>query len=111
MGQLSVDEIKEITGSIERRPKETLGDPDEGLEIRANVRDRLLRQKKAVANGERSEELRLESRQAKDDIPEDIIHLPERDPNSIAHIPSARLVHPEQAKDFELQVIEDDSVK
>jgi len=54
---------------------------------------------------------RCEGELPKDDIPEVIIHLPERDPNSIAHIPSARLVHPEQAKDFEMQVIEDDSPK
>ena len=118
MGQLSTDEIKAISDSLEQKPKETLGDPDEGLEIRANVRDRLLRQKKAVANGERGEELedervagRREGLQSNDDIPEDIIHLPERDVNSVAHIPSARLVHPEQAKDFERQVIEEDSPK
>ena len=54
---------------------------------------------------------RREGQQANADIPEDIIHLPERDPNSVAHIPSARLVHPEQAKGFETQVIEDDSPK
>jgi hypothetical protein len=35
--------------------RELLGDPDEGLEIRKSVRDRLLRQKKAVAAGERGE--------------------------------------------------------
>ena len=34
-----------------------LGDPDEGFEIRAEVQNRLLRQKKTVANGERGEEL------------------------------------------------------
>jgi len=58
VGQLSTDELKEIIGSVvEQKLKEILGDPDEGLEIRADVRDRLLRQKKAVANGERGEEL------------------------------------------------------
>ena len=121
MGELSTDEIIEITGSVEQKLKQTLGDPDEGIEIRADVRDRLLRQKKAVANRERGEELnevakrlgieevedRREGQQANDDIPEDIIHLPERDPHSIAHIPGARLVHREQVKDFEVQVIED----
>ena len=50
---------------------------------------------------------RCEGEPANDDIPDDIIHLPERDPNSIAHIPGARLVHREQVKDFEVQVIED----
>ncbi len=49
--------------------------------------------------------------QENDDIHEDIVHLPERDPNSPAHIASPRLVHPEQAKNFEVQVIEDASPK
>ena len=58
VGQLSTDELKEIIGSVvKQKLKEILGDPDEGLEIRADVRDRLLRQKKAVASGERGEEL------------------------------------------------------
>jgi hypothetical protein len=30
-----------------------LGDPDEGLSLRKSVRERLLRQKRAVAEGER----------------------------------------------------------
>jgi hypothetical protein len=50
-----------------------------------------------------------EGQQANADIPEDIIHLPKRDPNLIAHIASPRLVHPEQVRDFEIQVIDDDS--
>jgi len=58
VGQLSTDELKEIIGSVvEQKLKEILGDQDEGLEIRADVRDRLLRQKKAVAADERGEEL------------------------------------------------------
>lgn len=58
VGQLSTDELKEIIGSVvEQKLREILGDPDEGLELRADVRDRLLRQKKAVANGERGEGL------------------------------------------------------
>ena len=58
VGQLSTDELREIIGSVvEQKLKEILGDPDEGLEIRAEVQNRLLRQKKAVANGERGEEL------------------------------------------------------
>lgn len=52
-----------------------------------------------------------EKLQANDDIHEDIIHLSERDPNLAVHIASPRLVHPEQAKDFEKQVIEDASPK
>jgi hypothetical protein len=58
VGQLSTDELREIIGSVvEQKLKEILGDPDEGLEMRAVVQNRLLRQKKAVANGERGEEL------------------------------------------------------
>jgi hypothetical protein len=56
VGQLSTDELREIIGSVvEQKLKEILGDPDNGLEIRADVRDRLLRQKKSVANGARGE--------------------------------------------------------
>ena len=54
---------------------------------------------------------RPEGQQANADTSEDIIHLPERDPNSVAHIRSPRLVHPEQAKDFEKQVIEESPAK
>ncbi len=55
VGQLSTDELREIIGSVvEQKLKEMLGDPDEG---RAEVQNRLLRQKKTVANGERGEEL------------------------------------------------------
>jgi len=56
--QMSKDELKElIETSVEQKLLELLGDPDEGLEIRKSVRDRLLRQKKAVAAGERGESL------------------------------------------------------
>ena len=58
VGKLSTDELREIIGSVvEQKLKEILGDPDDGLEMRADVRNRLLRQKKAVAKGERGEEL------------------------------------------------------
>jgi hypothetical protein len=40
---------------IEQKLLELLGDPDKGLSIRKSVRDRLLRQKQAVATGERGE--------------------------------------------------------
>jgi len=58
VGQLSTDELREIIGSVvEQKLKEMLGDPDEGFAIRAEVQNRLLRQKKTVANGERGEEI------------------------------------------------------
>ena len=58
VGQLSMDELKEIIGSVvEEKLKEALGDPDSGLDIRADVREQLLRQQDEVRNGERGEDL------------------------------------------------------
>jgi len=48
-----------------------------------------------------------ERQQANADIPEEIILLPEREPNSVAHIPSPRLADPKKARDFEMQVLQD----
>jgi len=54
--QTRKEELKEIIAlTVEQKLLELLGDPDEGLEIRKSVRERLLRQKKAVAAGERGE--------------------------------------------------------
>ena len=56
VGQMSKDELKDmIADTIEQKLLELLGDPDEELEIRKSVRERLFRQKKAVAAGERGE--------------------------------------------------------
>jgi len=56
VGQMSREELKEIIAlTIEQKLIELLGDPDEGLELRKSVRERLLRQKEAVAAGERGE--------------------------------------------------------
>ena len=56
LAQMSKEELREmIEAAIERKLLEILGDPDEGLEIRKSLRDRLLRQKRAVAAGERGE--------------------------------------------------------
>jgi len=50
------EELREMIATIiEEKLLELLGDPDEGLPIRKTVRERLLRQKEAVANGERGE--------------------------------------------------------
>ncbi len=58
IAQMTKEELREmIETSIEQKLLEILGDPDEGLEIRKSVHDRLLRQRKAVAAGERSEPL------------------------------------------------------
>jgi hypothetical protein len=49
-------EFKELLEDIiEQKLVELLGDPNEGLPIRKSVRERLLRQKQAVARGERGE--------------------------------------------------------
>ena len=56
VAQMTKSELKEMIETlIEQKLLELLGDPDEGLAIRKSVRDRLLRQKQAVAGGERGE--------------------------------------------------------
>ena len=56
VAQMTKEELREmIEASIEQKLLEILGGPDEGLEIRKSVRDRLLRQKEAVAAGERGQ--------------------------------------------------------
>jgi hypothetical protein len=56
VAQMTKEELKEmIETSVEQKLLEILGDPDEGLEIKKSVRDRLLRQREAVAAGERGE--------------------------------------------------------
>ena len=58
VGQLSTDELREIIGSVvEEKLKEILGDPDDGLDLNANIRERLLQQQHAVAEGERGDDL------------------------------------------------------
>jgi hypothetical protein len=55
---MTKDELREIIETtVERKLLELLGDPDESLPIRKSVRGRLLRQKQAVAEGERGEVL------------------------------------------------------
>jgi hypothetical protein len=56
VAQMSKGELEEmIEVTIEQKLLELLGDPDEELGIKKSVRERLLRQKKAVAAGERGE--------------------------------------------------------
>jgi hypothetical protein len=56
VAQMTKEELREmIEATIEQKLLELLGDPDEGLKMRKSVRDRLLRQKKAVAAGERGQ--------------------------------------------------------
>ncbi len=54
VAQMTKEELQEIIETaIEQKLLEMFGDPDEGLEIGEFVRDRLLRQRKAVIAGER----------------------------------------------------------
>jgi len=56
IAEMTTDELKRMIEEIfEQKLLELVGDPDEGLPIRKALRDRLLRQKKAVARGERGE--------------------------------------------------------
>ncbi|RLC57094.1 MAG: hypothetical protein DRI80_15415 [Chloroflexota bacterium] len=56
IARMTKAEFKEMLEDvIEQKLIELLGDPDEGLMIRKSVRERLLRQKQAVAMGERGE--------------------------------------------------------
>ncbi|MGB9776519.1 MAG: hypothetical protein ACPLYD_01150 [Anaerolineae bacterium] len=56
VAQMTRSELREmIERIVEEKLLELLGDPDEGLQFRKSVRERLLRQRKAVAAGERGE--------------------------------------------------------
>jgi hypothetical protein len=56
VAQMSKQELKEwIDSAVEEMLLELLGDQDEGLELAQSVRERLLRQKEAVAAGQRGE--------------------------------------------------------
>ncbi|MCX5885074.1 MAG: hypothetical protein NT096_04040 [Proteobacteria bacterium] len=56
VGQMTKVELgKMISGIVEKKLLELLGDPDEGLPMRKSLKDRLIRQKKAVTRGERGE--------------------------------------------------------
>jgi len=58
VAQMTKEELKEvIEQSIEQKLLELLGDPDQGLEIRKSISERLLRQKLQVARGDRGEPL------------------------------------------------------
>ena len=54
--QMTQSEFKQmleavVEATVERTLLEMLGDPDEGLGLRSDVRDRLLRQRQDVASG------------------------------------------------------------
>ena len=58
VAKMTKHELKEIIEStVEQKLLELLGDPDQGLILKKALKDRLLRQRKAVASGERGESL------------------------------------------------------
>ena len=58
VAQMSKQELEEmISNAVEEKLLELFGDPDEGLTMKENLRKRLLRQKRAVATGERGTDL------------------------------------------------------
>jgi hypothetical protein len=58
VARMTKHELKEIIEStVEQKLLELLGDPDQGLVLKKAVKDRLLRQRKVVASGQRGESL------------------------------------------------------
>ena len=66
VAEMTGEELRELVGAaVEQKIVELLGDPDAGFVLRENVRQRLLRQKRAVAKGERGELLETVIRRLK----------------------------------------------
>ena len=58
VAKMTRHELKEIIEStVEKKLLQLLGDPDEGLALKKTLRDRLRRQRRTVAAGERGESL------------------------------------------------------
>jgi hypothetical protein len=62
VAQMTQAEFKEmleavVETTVEQKLLEMLGDPDEGLEVREAVRERLLHQRQAVASGQHGQSL------------------------------------------------------
>ncbi len=56
--QVSKQELKRIISNVvEQKLVELFGDPDDSLTIKKNLRNRLLRQKRAVEKGDRGTDL------------------------------------------------------
>ncbi len=56
IARMTKKEFREmIETTIEQKLLELIGDPDEGMAMRKTVLDRLTRQRKAVADGERGQ--------------------------------------------------------
>ena len=58
VAELTTDQLRDLIGTtVEQKLLELLGDPDDGLVLTRKLRDRLIRQQKSVAKGERGEPL------------------------------------------------------
>ncbi len=58
VAKMTTKELQKMIGvAVEEKLLEILGDPDQGLEIKKSLQNRLLRQKKEVALGQRGEKL------------------------------------------------------
>lgn len=58
VASMSANELRELVATaVEDKIVEMFGDPDAGLVLRAELRRRLLRQRRAVVKGERGEPL------------------------------------------------------
>lgn len=66
VAEMTGEEFRKLVGAaVEQKIVELLGDPDAGLVLRENVRKRLLRQKQAVAKGERGQSVETVMRRLK----------------------------------------------
>jgi hypothetical protein len=66
IADMTATELRQLVSSVvEEKLVQLLGDPDDGLALRENVRKRLLRQRKAVTKGERGESLEAVARRLK----------------------------------------------
>ena len=59
VSEMTTDELQVfIETVIDRKLAEWLGDPEEGLELKAEIRERILRQRKEFAAGKRGRSLK-----------------------------------------------------
>jgi len=66
VADMTSTELRQLVSSVvEEKLIQLLGDPDDGLVLRENVRKRLLRQKRAVSKGVRGESLETVARRLK----------------------------------------------
>ena len=66
VADMTAAELRKLVSSVvEEKLLQLLGDPDQGLILRQDVRKRLLRQKRAVSVGERGEPLETVARRLK----------------------------------------------